>query len=631
MRRIQTLVATELRRLTASPMATLALVALMIVPVIYAGLYLWGNDDPYGRLEEMPAALVVTDEGVTRDGDTTNYGAEVRDQLVEDGALEWHVTGAEEAADGLRAGAYDFVVTLGPDFSRHLASIDDDDPVQAEVELTTNDANSYLAGTIADTVTETVRAGLAREVGEEAARTLLDSVATIRSGLGDAADGANDLADGATAAASGAAELADGSATARTGADDLAAGLAELRDGSADLPEQTASLADGARQVADGNARLEDAVAPAAEAIGDAVSALPSEAKLRTDLEEAGLAGDEIDRVLELVAPLHDDIEAANTDVQAAAAAVAQLAVGSGAVADGASRLADGVPDLASGIAEAATGSETLASGVTSLASGSADLADGLDDLDAGSAELADGLADATRDIPDQTAEERQTAARMVADPVSVSEDATSAASSYGAGMAPFFISLAAWIGIYALFLIVKPYSARAVTALRRPLAITLGAWATPALLGIAQMLAVFAIVRFALGYDVARPAAMLAFLALTSATFAAIVLALNVLLGSVGQFLGLILMVLQLVTAGGTFPYQTLPAPLRILHEALPMSHAVDGIRQLMYGGDAGRAWAAAAFLGVWLAAALGVTLAALWRMTRTRTLRDLRPSLIG
>ena len=98
-----TLVRTELKRLTATPMAKLALAALMLVPVLYAGLYLWGNDDPYGNLDQVPVALVVADEGATQDGETVNYGDQVRDQLVEDAEMDWHVTTSQEAADGIRS------------------------------------------------------------------------------------------------------------------------------------------------------------------------------------------------------------------------------------------------------------------------------------------------------------------------------------------------------------------------------------------------------------------------------------------------------------------------------------------------------------------------------------------------
>ena len=101
--------------------------------------------------------------------------------------------------------------------------------------------------------------------------------------------------------------------------------------------------------------------------------------------------------------------------------------------------------------------------------------------------------------------------------------------------------------------------------------------------------------------------------------------------LGSVGQFLGLVLMVLQLVTAGGTFPWQTLPAPLAALHHVLPMGYVVDAMRQFMYGGDLSRAGTDLVVLGVWLVGALVVAALGVTRMTHFRTLRDLQPSLIG
>jgi len=637
-----TLVRTELKRLTATPMAVLALVALMLVPVLYAGLYLWGNDDPYGNLDEVPVALVIEDEGTTTPeggiatdddaaAESTVYGDRVRDQLLEDATLDWHVTTADDARRGLRGGAYDFVVTLDRDFSADLASAAGDDPRQAVIHLTTNDANSYLAGTIADQVTAAVRASLTREVGEEAARTLLDGIATVRTNIADAADGASQLADGTASARDGADTLASGSATAADGAASLDGGLATLREATADLPSQTRQLADGARQVADGNAQLSGAVQPIADEIAAAVGDAPSDDAIRERLREAGLDDTQIASVLDIVTPLRADLEAANDRVQSAADDVAALAAGSAAVADGAGRLADATPALADGIATAADGAGALADGTRQIADGSAELADGIGRLDDGAATLRDGLASGLDRLPDQDEDERATAAHAIADPVSVAETDLAGASSYGAGMAPFFISLAAWIGIYALFLIVKPYSRRAVTALRRPVPIAFAAWATPAGLGVLQMVAVFGIIAVALGYHVAHPWGMVGFMALTSASYAAIILMLNVLLGSVGQFLGLVLMVLQLVSAGGTFPWQTLPPALRALHEVLPMSHAVDGIRQLMYGGQIDRALGDAAFLLGWLVAALAVVLLATARMTRRRTMRDLRPSLIG
>ena len=173
--------------------------------------------------------------------------------------------------------------------------------------------------------------------------------------------------------------------------------------------------------------------------------------------------------------------------------------------------------------------------------------------------------------------------------------------------------------------------SRRAITALHSPVKITLAGWLTPGLLGAIQMVGLFAIVAGALQFRIQDPVGMYGLMALASLTFAAIILALNVWLGSVGQFLGLVLMVLQLVTAGGTFPWQTLPGPLAALHHVLPMSYAVDGIRQLMYGGSTATAASDAGVLALWALIALLVAAIGVTRMTHFRTLRDLQPSLIG
>ena len=48
----------ELRRLTSSRLARLALAALVLIPTLYGGLYLYANHDPYGAFPQVPAAVV---------------------------------------------------------------------------------------------------------------------------------------------------------------------------------------------------------------------------------------------------------------------------------------------------------------------------------------------------------------------------------------------------------------------------------------------------------------------------------------------------------------------------------------------------------------------------------------------
>ncbi len=687
---IPSLVRAELARLTATPLARLAFIALMVVPLLYGGAYLWANRDPYAKLDQVPAAIVDQDAGATLDGERVDYGKDVTKEAVDGADFKWTETTAADARTGVRNGTYDFVVTIPHDFSASLVSAQSDDPERAELVMTTADTNSYLASTIAEQAGKTMRTAVAERVGKQAAKTLLVGLADVRDSLGDAVDGAGQLASGAADAEDGAQQLADGTGK-------LSAGASELAAGTADLPAQTTKLNDGAQQVASGAATLSDGLQDArrqtaslpaqtaqlntgAQAVATNLDALAKQTdpalaaldRLSPETVTAAITQAAADRGVELTPEaqavitqtVQSELGSEETEQQLAKAragltGIDRLRDGSAQVAAGTSALADAAPTLANGISSAADGATQLASGSSQVAAGTAQLAQaaptlssgasqlatgaasaddgakslasGLTKLQSGSSELATKLDQGRTKIPASTASQRNEQASVISDPVKVGDDNIASASNYGAGLAPFFISLAAWIGMYALFLILKPISKRAITAVRKPLRVVLGGWLTPALLGVVQMVALFLIVRFALDLDVVQAGPTIGIMVLASATFAAIIMALNVLLGSVGQFLGLVLMLVQLVTAGGTFPWQTLPGPLAALHFALPMTYSVDAIRQTMYGGSSGAAWTDAGVLACWLLGALLVSYVVTARQTRSRTLRDLRPSLIG
>lgn len=622
----------EFARLTATPMAKLALLALMVVPLLYGGLYLWANQDPYDNLDQVPVALVVDDEGVGEGDEYTNYGDEIAESMLEDDTFSWSRVSRASAEHGVAAGDFDFSVTIPAEFSESIVSSESDDPHQAEVVLTTNDANSYLASTIGESAIATIKEQIVSMVNEQAAGRMLDAIAEIRVNLVDAADGASQLVDGATTAHDGSSDVADGLAALTTGATDLSDGLDDLKSKTQTLPGQTEELANGAAQVAAGNQKIADAADAVAAASDSFNGALPG---VRDDisawLADQGYDDEQIAEVLAKLDPLGTKADAVNATVQSTVSSIDELSSGAWQVSSGARSLADAMPALTAGISDAAAGAQQLEDGAATASEGAVSLRDGLSSLLGGATELRDGLRDGVAQIPDSSDELRDKQASTIADPVDVSTSAVTKAGTYGAGLAPFFVALAAWIGIYALFLIIKPVSKRAITAMRTPIRTTLAGWMMPAGLGAIQMIALYVIVSGALGFTVHQPWGAFGIMALSSAAFAAIILALNVWFGSVGQFLGLVLMVVQLVTAGGTFPWQTLPEPLRALHFAFPMPYTVDALRQFMYGGSYAAAGQDAIVLVIWLVAALALTVLGVARMTRFRTMRDLEPSLIG
>lgn len=166
----------ELRRLTAGRLPKLAVGALLLVPVLYGGLYLYANHDPYGRLNKIPTAVVVEDEGTTlATGEKLNVGPQVADELVKSKSFDWHQVNRADATKGVSDGKYEFALVLPKSFSSDLASSADFTPRQAELELLTNDANNYIAHTIANQVVAQVTKTVASQVSETAASQLLVS------------------------------------------------------------------------------------------------------------------------------------------------------------------------------------------------------------------------------------------------------------------------------------------------------------------------------------------------------------------------------------------------------------------------------------------------------------------------
>ena len=342
--------------------------------------------------------------------------------------------------------------------------------------------------------------------------------------------------------------------------------------------------------------------------------------------------------------------------MQPASADLDRLATGADQVATGARALAEATPALTSGIRDAAggarqlrdgsaslesglrtldagagqlrAGAATAAAGGDSLAAGVSELKAGLDKLASGAAELHSELAKGRDAVPNPTDAQRTAVAKTIGDPVTVQSDSLASAGTYGAGLAPFFVSLALWIGAYVLFLLVRPLSTRALATSQRSVRTALGGWLAPVAIGLVQSVVLFGIVALALDLPVAHPLLVVLFVGFVSLTFVAILHALAARLGAVGKFLGLVFMVVQLVSAGGTFPWQTLPAPLQAVHHVVPMTYAIDGLRRLMYGADLGPVLLDLAVLAGFLLAALTVSTVAA-RRSRVWTPARIKPEL--
>lgn len=667
----------ELKRMTGGLLPKLTILALTMVPLLYGAVYLYANWDPYGNLNQIDAALVVEDTGATsKDGTELQAGKKVADSLEEGHVFNWkQVSSAEEADAGVRTGEYAFALRIPKDFSANLVSPGSFDAAnQAMLHVTTNDANNYLLSTIVDKLTTAVHSTVAKEVGEETANQLLTGFGTIHASIVKAADGASELATGVGKLSDGAAtlhtgtgqlvtgadqlvsgqtQLRDGAVQLNTGAGQLSSGLTELKNKTATLPADSQKLADGAAQVAAGNAELN---AKVQEVVGQLDAAdkglrnrvVESNARLVT----AGvLTQEQADKVLADfdAAAASSPVTDAKAKISGDAAKIQQLSDGSAAVSAGAQKLAGATPTLTDAISQAAAGAGQLNSGAATLAAGQQTALDGavkLDDgarqLDDGAGQLASGavtasdgshtlateLAKGAGEIPNPNDEQKSNVSKVVADPVSVNNVSQAKAGSYGAGLAPFFLTLALWIGVFMLVQAMRPITQRALASNAPAWKIAVGGWLPFFVVSVLQATILTLVVDLGLGLNPAHPIGMWLFMLAAVMAFSAIIQGIVALMGTPGKFVVLILLVLQLVSSGGTFPWQTTPMPLHVVHEVLPMGYVVTGMRHLIYGGELSMIWPTVlGLLGYTLLGAALSTLAV--RKHKMWTLKTLKPEI--
>ncbi|TDC89311.1 YhgE/Pip domain-containing protein [Saccharopolyspora aridisoli] len=666
------LAATELRRLTSGKLPKLALLAVTLVPLLYGAMYIYANWDPYGKLDSVPAAVVIDDTGAeVDDGQPLNAGQDVYDELLDSGTFSWTRTDLQHAQTGVANGDYTFALVVPRDFSDALVSPADFEPRQAKLQLITNDANNYLVGTIADKLAGEVREGVASNAGSTAAEQFLlgfstvhdktveaangagelaDGAGQLRDGLGQAEQGGTELSDGAHQLLSGQRQLASGANRLADGTGQLHTGLQQLQSSTAKLPDQTAKLADGAEEVAQGNEQL----AQKANVVGDLSQGIvddldQTKAKTAAQLRQAGVDEATVQKIVTGLDDLGRPATDANTELRTQVGQLNALADGARQVADGNRALANATPQLTSGIRQLTSGAGQVDDGAVQLRdgeqqalSGTSRLADGADQLvggtrqlHAGSGQLVDGsntlateLGKGAGDIPNPDDTTRQTTADTIGDPVAVDTQAQVKADTYGAGLAPYFMGLALWVGGFVLFLLMRPMSNRALAAGVAPWRVALGGWLPAALIGFVQAVLLFSVVVLVIGVHPAHQWRTLGFLILTSFAFTAVVHSLNAAFGPKGKFIALVVLVLQLVTAGGTFPWQTIPEPLHPLHQVLPLGYVVTGLRHLIYGGTEGSVVQAVAVLLCYLVASLLLTTVSAWRQ-RVWTPTRLKPEL--
>lgn len=601
------------------------IIAVLLVPFMYSFFYLKAYWNPYGKgnIDNLPVAVVNKDSG--------DKGKELIDNIKESKKLKLSVVSNDEATDGLNDGKYYAIISIPKDFTSSMNSASSTNKRHATITYSPNQKSNYLSSQIINTVVLTVEKNLDNTVNSKIVENLSDKLKAVPTQLNTISTGFGKLSEGTSQIENGASELKSGSEQLKNGINEAYNGSKTITDGvnasienlKNDKSEaiDTQTLNNIKNQVTSSvNATFTDTYK---NAIGvQAVETVKAQYENNINLLKQGILANisafgitDVDAycnsssvnpglanycssylgLVSLNNQLNDSSSVIyqsiyNTAITSAQKSAVQTA--SNVSETVAKQVATSAKETATNKSIASLtplqeGLNSLTSGLAKLNTGSNDLYNGTVKLNEGTTTLNNSVKASKVELDDKinsTKSEMKKVdglSKYSKMPIKAETKEVNKVSSYGTAFSPLFISIALWVGSLMLFMVLyfdkeKRFGLLGIDSkkrVKRTLAYHGLASASGLILGILlQLLLDFSITNVLLYY---------VSIILIANCFLAIVEFLIETFGDIGKFIALIILVLQLAAAGGTFPIETVTKGFRWLHPLLPMTYTINLLKE--------------------------------------------------
>ena len=265
------------------------IIALMTIPALYNLIFLSSMWDPYGKISDLPVAVVNQDQSAEINGKSVNLGKDLADEMAKGNDLDYHFVSDNTAQKGLKDETYFMEIKIPSDFSKNAGSLVSDKPTSSTIHYQTSKGHNFIASKMSDSAMEKLKEKVSKNITETYTKTIFENLTTLASGVTKAADGSNQLVDGSQTLKSGSSDissnldkLATSSLTFKDGADTLNVGLGQymagvstLKDGSASLSQAVTQYTDGAAQLANGTNQLATGTASLAAGVSQLSNSNP--------------------------------------------------------------------------------------------------------------------------------------------------------------------------------------------------------------------------------------------------------------------------------------------------------------------------------------------------------------------
>ncbi|CYX88579.1 YhgE/Pip domain-containing protein [Streptococcus suis] len=253
----------KVKNIFKKPMTVVTIIGIACVPALYNISFLTSMWDPYGRLDQLPVAVINQDQSASFQDKTLTIGDDMVDNMKESKSLDFHFVSEKDAEKGLEEGDYYMVITLPEDLSEKASSLLTDQPEPITISYQTSKGHSFVASKMGESAMEKLKTSVSETITKTYTTAVFDSMREIQIGMVEVADGSQQLTNGASQLESGSQTLSNGLTTLTTsgqalvtGANQLATGLVSYTDGVNQAATGSQTLASGLTTYTNGVASL---------------------------------------------------------------------------------------------------------------------------------------------------------------------------------------------------------------------------------------------------------------------------------------------------------------------------------------------------------------------------------------
>ena len=660
MRNIWTVFKTDIRTLSKCFFACVVVVAIALLPSLYAWLNIYSNWDPYGNTGGISIAVASLDEGYTdEDGTYENKGDDVVADLREATSINWVIVDTEEAAKGgVESGDYYAAVVIDREFSRNMFRMLTDWTGKPAITYYENAKKNAVATKITDTAVETLKRSISENYLEVVIGGIMEQSNLLAADL---------TADDPEAAVKGvlyqaqdllhacgrmmdAFEAAGGSGVSESSAAALEAAVANINKNLPDGAQLQQTAAEIQMQLNTALARVERAL----DRLNSAIENAPDQKETQQKLLDAA---DTMDKTADALETWAAGLEASGAEagkIQAEAARQtaaecrktakqlralaespdsADLLADCDALVKSIRTMVDRIPvtskalqkeldTVAGQVADTMEGMAALAGDAKAMKTALAETADAVGDtmalLRPATEKLLTSLESTIDDLEGLTTDEyMDTLVNILGgDPavygqyfpemVQTSVNAVYPIANYGSAMTPFYTVLAIWVGGVILSSLIKIHARTEGLIDPKPAELYFGRYLFFFVLSQIQAAVIVTGDLYILKVQCLHPGMLYLTGALTAFTFSLLIYSLALSFGDVGKAIVVVIMVMQIAGSSGTFPIELLPAIYQKIYRFFPFPYAIDAMRECICGMYGNYYWQQIGFLLLFAAAAL-------------------------